>query len=77
MRFGSTRHYHVKFKDWVGSWVFVELDDCWAVNVNVWPDEPWKDPRTLLNCINEKDWLSADPEASSLESRRRPTRICN
>lgn len=63
VRFAKCRYYHEKFKDWVGQWVFVELDDCWAINVNVWPDAPWKDSKTLLFCTNERDWFSDDPKA--------------
>lgn len=58
VRMHGTRHYHAKFAEWVGLWVFVEIDDGWAVNVNAWPDEPWKDPRTMLACTAEKDWFA-------------------
>lgn len=77
VRFGRCNHYHPRFRDWVGLWVFVELDDCWGVNVNVWPDEPWKDSRTMLACSNEKAWFSDDPVGAAKASRRRPERVCN
>jgi hypothetical protein len=77
VRFGKMKHYHAQFTGWVGQWVFVELDDCWGVNVNVWPDKPWVDTRALLACTNEQDWYADDPKAASIESRQRPKRVCN
>ncbi len=68
IRFCQGKRYHEKFKNWVGLWVFAEADDCWGVNVNVWPDEPWKDHRTVLHCTNESDWLAADPKVAGVAS---------
>jgi len=56
VRLVGSRHYHKQFAAWVGQWVFVELDDPYGVNVYAWPDEPWKDSRTMLACTNENDW---------------------
>lgn len=54
------RHYHTDLAQWVGKWVFVEIDDGWAIHANVWPDEPWKDTRTMLRCSNEEEWFAND-----------------
>lgn len=77
VRFCGGAHYHEEFAKWSGLWVFVELDDGFGINVNAWPDEPWKDRRAVLYCTNKTDWFSGDVEAASRESRRRPTRSCN
>jgi hypothetical protein len=77
VRFCHDTHYHEKFSQWAGLWVFVELDDCYGINVNVWPDEPWAAPRTVMYCANKRDWFSEDSEAAQMKSRRRPTRSCN
>ena len=77
VRFLGAKHFHNTLADWVGLWVFVELDDGWAVNVNVWPDEPWKDRRTMLCCTNEHDWLSQDRAAAENLSRARYNCACN
>lgn len=58
IRFCQGKRYHEKFKEWAGLWVFAEVEDGWGVDVIVWPDEPWKDRRTVLYCTNESDWLA-------------------
>lgn len=65
MRFCQGKHYHEKFQDWVGQWVFVELDDCFGINVNVWPDVPWENWRTVLHCSNEAAWFKESPQAEN------------
>lgn len=68
---GRIRHYHADFEKWVGMYVFVEIADPYTINVDVWPDEPWKDHRTRLFCTNEGDWFADDPAAAVRASRRR------
>lgn len=53
------KHFHEKFKDWAGLWVFAEINDGYGIDVNVWPDVPWIDSRTMLRCINQNDWEAA------------------
>lgn len=69
VRFLGTRHYHEKFTDWAGLWVFAEVADGWAVNLNVWPDQPWKDSRTMLRCTNETDWYANAPVTPAAGAR--------
>lgn len=68
VRMQGVRRYHAKLAEWVGQWVFAEIQDGWAVNVCVWPNEPWKDPRTALNCTNENEWFA---DEQRLLTRRR------
>lgn len=77
VRFCHGVHYHEKLAEWAGMWVFVELADCYGINVNIWPDQPWVDSKTILYCANERDWFADDPDAASKLSRRRPSRVCN
>lgn len=56
IKFGHTRHYHESFKEWVGLYVFIEIDDPYGINVFAWPGMPWKNSREMLRCANEEDW---------------------
>lgn len=61
VRLAKGKHFHETMAGWVGKWVYVEVRDCWAVNVNVWPNMPWvaEDALKQLCCVNETDWQSA------------------
>ncbi len=59
VRFLGERHYHDSLAGWAGLWVFVEILDWTGARVGVWPDEPWKDARSMIKCLHEKEWTAA------------------
>ena len=73
VRFCGSRHYHEKFSERVGLWVFVALEDCWGINVNAYPDNAW-DTSTILYCTNEADWFADDRKTAAYASRKTPVR---
>ena len=73
IRFCGGKHYHEKFPDWVGMWVFVELADCWGCNVDVFPETPWNTQEKLY-CTSELDWFAHDPKSAAIESRKTRSR---
>lgn len=56
VRFCGDKHYHKLFQNWIGMWVYVQLEDCWGINVGVYPDNPYNAAEMLL-CANEGDWF--------------------
>lgn len=57
VKFGRNKHYHTKFKEWTGKWVFVEASDWLALRVSVWPHKPWENWTDKIECIPESEFL--------------------
>jgi hypothetical protein len=57
VRFARARYYHEDLAQWAGLWVYVTLADYLAIDVDVWPQGPWRAPE--LHAMNQNDWDAA------------------
>lgn len=65
VRFAHGRHYHEELSGMVGQYVWVTLDDPWALHVNVHPDGALAGATPLSAC-NEREWLAEAPNYKSV-----------
>lgn len=54
VNFQREPRYAPEFLDWVGSYVFMEITDCLAIDAHCWPDNPWQGKP--IGTYNQDEW---------------------